>query len=159
MRTLTPSKYSGSSGFTIVEIMIVVAIIALLAILAVPAFIKSRIDARAVTISKEIIVLHDAFKVYTLANGDLPPQPATMGQLPAGIEEYINSNIWYDGVEVSGDYMYLFYNVVGAYVIYIDEGPGATLMQRVDFYLDDDNLASGAFRQGNGNNFFFIITQ
>ena len=59
-------KRSGSSGFTLVEIMIVVAIVALLAALALPSMIRARKRTQAASVLTDLRLIQSAVDQYAL---------------------------------------------------------------------------------------------
>ncbi|MBN1673817.1 MAG: type II secretion system protein [Kiritimatiellae bacterium] len=147
---------AGGRGFTLVEIMIVVAIIGLLSAMAIPSFVKSRRDSQITKIVSDLDTFHDAFSVYATEHGKHPP-PAGVGAFPPEMTGYIREKDWAAGVITGGTYGWIFLNAVSQYVIYVDAGPDPVIMQEVDARLDDGDLATGLFRQGNGQNYFYIV--
>src|ERR1700743_412830 len=62
------SKYTSSSAFTLVEIMVVVAIIALLASIAVPNFLRARKRSQATRILEDLRIIDASIDQYAIEN-------------------------------------------------------------------------------------------
>jgi prepilin-type N-terminal cleavage/methylation domain-containing protein len=60
------SKFAGTKGFTLVEIMVVVAIIALLASIAVPGFLRARKRSQASRIKNDLRLIDNAIDLYAI---------------------------------------------------------------------------------------------
>jgi type II secretion system protein G len=147
----------GKPGFTLLEIMIVVGIVGLLAAIAVPSYLYARRRARATTMADELRALCEAFELYNLENGRWPTPSAGPGDFPAGMSTYVEERYWTNGVIGGGTYMWLYYDPVTSYVVYIDNVQHTNIMRSVDKIIDDGDLGSGAFRRGNGANFYRIV--
>ena len=89
-------QFTGSYGFTLVEIMIVVSIIGLLAALGIPVFSTARINSHAAVCRSNRRVTAEALEMYCMENA-VELTPANFPNLcaardalaPGGSEEYV----------------------------------------------------------------------
>lgn len=73
-----PAESDGSSGFTLLELMIVLAIIAILATLAVPAYTANVRRAKEAVLRTDLKTMRDAIESYTY---DKQKAPQTLDDL------------------------------------------------------------------------------
>ena len=143
-------------GFTVLELMIVVVIIGLIAGLTVPRYVRYKQNAQVAATAAEIKLLSTAFVAYKAAFGDFPPDSHLT--LPAGMENFIDPQIWADETPIGGHYNWEgpdFYPYAGLAVA----GSAAPQWQinLLDTTLDDGNLNTGSFIvAGNGRPTFII---
>lgn len=65
-------RFSGSAGFTLIEIMVVVFILGLLATLVAPKIIGRTDDARRVKAAADIRAIEQSLQLFKLDNGHYP---------------------------------------------------------------------------------------
>ena len=79
---------SGSSGFTIVELMIVVSVLGLLLALAIPNFVKSRDTSQLTSVYNNLRLIETAKDQWAMENkkgtGDVTGLPALSDYLKGG---------------------------------------------------------------------------
>lgn len=150
------------SGFTLVEIMIVVGIIGLLAAIAIPSFMKARRGARIRAVANDLRVFSDAFEMYSMAAGRFPHDGVDLGELPPGLEEYIDPEKFTAPTPFGGRYYYKatefgafdFAPAVGVYNV-----TDLSAMQELDALIDDGNLASGFFRRWLASSGYYVVME
>lgn len=87
-RQRTPS---GSSGFTLIEVLIVLGIVAMLATFAAPQVMRYLGHARSETARIQLSAITTAMELYALDNGGYPSQQAGLAALirqPAGAQRW-----------------------------------------------------------------------
>lgn len=138
-----------SRGFTLVELMTVVVVIGVLASIAIPAYTRQLRNAKCGRTASELKSLGTAFVAYVAEHGEFPPD--SHDTLPAGMERYINPQIWADGTPLGGSYNWEGPDSYGYAALSIFGSPedGETF-EILDGQLDDGNLATGRFQQING---------
>jgi len=147
------------SGFTLVEIMIVVVIIGLLAAIAIPAFTKSRENARSARFANDVRVFAGMIETFSLESGDYP-EDSSSGNIPTGFEEYIRTNQWTEGTPFGGvwdvensDYSVTCAIGVHRYTVSNDH------ILRFDQKFDDGALNTGRFRKLDSDRYYFVIAE
>jgi prepilin-type N-terminal cleavage/methylation domain-containing protein len=83
------SRTSGTSGFTLVEIMIVVAVIALLAAIAIPNIVRARTQSHKSTCIHNLRQIEDAIQTWGTENKKVSHSALTF----ADIRPYLKGEI------------------------------------------------------------------
>lgn len=65
-------RYNGSSGFTLIEVMVVVVILGILAAFIVPTIMSRPEQARRVKVKQDILAIQSALDLYKLDNSIYP---------------------------------------------------------------------------------------
>jgi len=154
-----PKTKSDVLGFTLVEIMIVVAIIGLLAAIAVPAFSKSRREAKVSQFLNDVRVAVDYVEMYAMETGDYPPDRFP-GQAPDGATDFLNSFDWAAATPLGGQWDWEHDAVgIGAGLSALDVTASVDDLQRVDERVDNGDLNSGVFRRTSATRYTYVIEE
>ncbi len=130
-----------------IEIMIVVSIIALLAAIAVPAFMRARQRAQNAKFINALRVATGAVEQYAIENSRYP-QDVNRGRVPAGMANYLDPTLnWNGETPIGGEWDWDF-NVFGvkAAICVVDPAVGTEQLQQIDSDFDDGDLSTGRFR-------------
>jgi len=68
------SRSAGSSGFTLIELMVVVSIVGILVTLAIPSYRISVLKAKEAVLREDLFVMRDVLDKYYADHGNYPPQ-------------------------------------------------------------------------------------
>ncbi len=152
-------------GFTLVELAVAVAIIGILAVLALPAFQRSRDNARIGALQNDIRLYGQDFDTFELDNGFYPPSVSTPGVFPTGMEDRM-SPAWKLPSPLGGTYRWVYTteDEPADRVAYIDivhsaANPIAIDPDRlidIDETLDDGNPSTGMLQLFGENLRFYI---
>jgi prepilin-type N-terminal cleavage/methylation domain-containing protein len=158
----SPSNNRRRAAFTLVEIMIVVAIIGICAAIALPAFAKARKRGQQTTFINALRVFTDAAEVYMMNTGQYL-EDSDSGQVPSGLEAYIQSGQWTCGSPVGGlwDCELNENGITSAIGVDFSGGgnPGEEFMQEIDELYDDGDLTTGKFRKIAENRYYDILEE
>jgi len=151
-------KTSKRSGFTIVELMIVIAILTDLAVVALPAFIRSRDMAQNTKFIVDLRTASGAYEMYVAENNHYPPA-APAGVVPNGMSIYLSQFPWSSGNSIGGEWIWApgYQNCTAAIQVSFPSDPGDLRMLDIDTRMDDGILATGAFRQADATDYYYII--
>ncbi|HEY3899633.1 MAG TPA: type II secretion system protein [Chthoniobacter sp.] len=151
-------KKSNQSAFTLVELMLIVAILADLAVVAMPAFIRSRDQAQNTKFIVDLRTASGSFEMYSAENNGYPPA-ATAGVVPSGMGIYLGNFPWSSGNSIGGSWQWApgYQNTTAALQVSFGSDPGDLRMADIDSRMDDGNLATGAFRQGDSTDYYYIV--
>jgi prepilin-type N-terminal cleavage/methylation domain-containing protein len=152
-------------GFTLVELAVAVSIIGILAALALPAFQRSRDNARIGALQNDIRLYEQEFDTFELDNGFYPPSVSTPGVFPTGMEDRM-SPAWKLPSPLGGTYRWVYTTEEDPAdrVAYIDivhsaANPIAIDPDRlidIDETLDDGNPSTGTLQLFGENLRFYI---
>ncbi len=136
-----------SLGFTLVEIMIAVTIVGLLCMLAMPAWQRAKWTSANARFASDARTAATAFEMFALENGQYPPDMGP-GGIPPGMLPYLAKFRWNEPTSLGGQWDW-DYNAGGVVAAVTATGHDASLdqLRELDKRLDDDNLATGVFRQ------------
>jgi prepilin-type N-terminal cleavage/methylation domain-containing protein len=141
-------------GFTLVEIMIVVSIIALLAAIVMPSFLVARQRTQNTKVVNCLRIATDAFVMYA-ADHNRYPDGAAAGQIPPGMDMYLQKMRWTAATPVGGNWQWQGDKSGGSVTIF---NPTASFsqMKAIDAMVDDGNESTGTFRI-TGNHWKYIV--
>ena len=154
-------------GFTLVELAVVASIIGILAALAIPAFQRSRDNARIGALEHDLRLYEQEFDTFELDNGYYPTSVSTPGVFPMGMEDRMSA-AWKFPSPIGGAYRWVYtteedpadriayIDIVHSaqYPIAIDPGR----LKDIDEDIDDGNASTGHLRL-NGENIRFYLKQ
>jgi type II secretory pathway pseudopilin PulG len=151
-------KKSNQSAFTIVELMLIVVILCDLAVIALPAFIRSRTQAQNTKFIVDLRTASGSFEMYEAENnGD--PAAAPPGVTPSGMGIYLGNFPWSSGNSIGGTWQWSpgYQNATGVIQVSFGSAPDDLQMADIDSRMDDGNLATGAFRQADSTDYYYIV--
>jgi prepilin-type N-terminal cleavage/methylation domain-containing protein len=148
------------TAFTLVEILIVVVILGILAAIVVPKFTGASQDAKVGAFITSIKTYADASEYYNAREGSYPADGSS-GQVPAGMETYVDEDEWTAGTPLGGvwDSELNDSGVTAAIGVHFNTGtnPGDSVMILVDERFDNGDLASGSFQKLAGDRYYYIL--
>ena len=154
----------GKKGLTLVELMIVVAITAVLAAIAVPMVSSYRNKARIVRIGTDLKHFKTGFTSFNAINGCYPPD--SHNDAPNnlkngyGTEDFLPLKAW-----VTEPYWGGFYNWEGpdsytyAGISLFGTTASESTMIKLDAFIDDGNLNTGAFKKTPNGRYTYIVDE
>ena len=148
------------------EIMVVVTLIGFLAMLAVPGFKRIQLRTLSASFASDARLFAEAFQRYAQENGSFP---ATSGVavIPAGMEDYIDSNDWSKTAAVGGNYRWVNTPSTDAQRGNFETGAlmvaGATLpldeLELIDGWIDDGSTSTGNFIVGGAGSMILYYVE
>ncbi|MEM7791175.1 MAG: prepilin-type N-terminal cleavage/methylation domain-containing protein [Verrucomicrobiota bacterium] len=147
------------SGFTLVEIMIVVVIVGLLATIAIPAFRKTQMAAQNSRLANDLRVFAGQIQIFTLETGNYP-EDSTTGEIPTGLEEYINIANWTAGPSIGGqfDVEYDDSNILSGVGV-VGFNANDEQLRNFEMVYDDGNFDSGQYQKISGTRYYYVIAE
>lgn len=147
-------------GFTLVEILIVVVILGILAAIVVPRFAGASQDARIAAFISSLTTYADTAEYYNAREGNYP-QDGSSGEVPIGMEDYIDEAEWTSPTPIGGVWDAEFNDsgvsaAVGVH-FFNSPNPGDALMILIDERFDDGNLDSGLFQKLADDRYYYIL--
>ena len=151
-------KKSTHSAFTIVELMIIIVILCDLAVIALPAYIRSRRLAQGTKFIVDLRTASGAFEMYSAENNSYPPA-SSPGVTPTGMGIYLGNFPWSASNSIDGLWVWApgYQNCTAAIQVTFPGPPDDLQMVDIDTHMDDGNLATGAFRQADSTDFYYIV--
>lgn len=148
-------------AFTLVEILIVVVILGILAAIVVPQFSDASEEARRGSFLTNLTYFAEQCEYYAIKTGQYPPDGGS-GDLPAELEGFIRPDDFENGTPIGGVWDTEFNdNGIGAGVGVHFNGIGETrddaYMLLIDGQFDDNDLATGAFRQTAADRYYYVL--
>ncbi len=152
-------------GFTLTEIMIVTTLIAMLAMVSTAAVQRLSKHAESAAFWNDGRVFAEAFGRYAQERGSYPEDQTAMGQVPAGMADYLRSTNWLRITPLGGRYEWdnkEATNSLGVVFNAAIKVTGCTWtfenLERLDRLYDDGNLATGNIIVTDaGTTVFFVI--
>lgn len=145
-------------GFTLLEIAIVLVIVGIVTTIALPAFERMQRNSRFSTLINDLRVLAGAFQHYNSTNGEWPALSASVGVVPAGMQDFLRDTNWTKQTAFGGGFIWeqdVTHNgrkVRAAIAIQpTDTSPVRITpkeMAQFDTMYDDGNLTTGYFQAG-----------
>ena len=148
------------NGFTLIEVLIVVVILGVLAGIVIPAYAGYTADSAQKAFLINIKKIAEVADYYYQLTGEYF-EDSSSGQMPAGLDTYIQSSMWTNGTPIGGvwDYELDSYGVKSAFgVHFFNVTPkDDAYMQEIDAAFDDGDLTTGCFRKLDTDRFYYIV--
>lgn len=136
-------------AFSLVELVIVAVVVGLLVALAVPRLSRAAHSAAEHSFARELRVFADAVALYYAENPAAAVlEDSNTGELPAGLEGYLDAAAWADGTPLGGGWDHENQAIgftAGLGVVFGDTSR-VDAMRRVDALIDDGDLRAGSFQ-------------
>ncbi len=152
-------------GFTLIELAVVTSIIGVLAALALPAYQRSRDNARIGAIEHDLRLFEQEFDTFELDNGYYPPSVSTPGVFPMGMEDRM-SQAWKLPSPLGGTYRWVYTTEEDPLdrIAYIDLVHTSThpiaidpsRLIEIDEDIDDGNPSTGSLQLYGQNLRYYI---
>lgn len=148
----------GSSGFTLLELLVSLSIVGVLSAIAVPNFAEHSRRAKVAVVAADLRQFAVGFYAYQADNEVFPPDSHLV--LPPGMEEYISLGEWSPTTKLGGNYNWEgpdSYPYAGISIT--DSTAPIEDLRRLDQFLDDGDLSQGRFRQTPNGRFTYILEE
>ncbi len=156
---MKPTIKFGSSGFTLVEMMIAVSIIALLTSIAIPAYNYNSVNLK----SQNASLLNDyrthaeALIRSAMERGDYTSFDGS-GPIPSSISGYLPYTVLNSPVGGHWNWDHTDWGITAG-ISLSNASIGTQRMSSIDEQLDDGDLSTGAFRKTNVNRYTLVIEE
>jgi len=169
-RARAASKPRLRPAYTLVEVLTVLVILGLLVTLAMVGLQWAVRSAERTAFAENLRQYANAAQMYRLKTGAWPRTPAAPGQLPPGLEEWIDPGDWNDQTPLGGNWSYEFGGsgfTAGIGVSFQTDGDDdnadvkrmrwASRVQNIDNELDDGNPDTGNMRLVDDSTYYMIL--
>jgi len=137
--------------------MIVVAIVALLAAIALPSFMQARKRAQNAQFINDVRVLGHAGIMFAIETNEFP-EDASTGEIPEGMETYIDEVVWNRGPAIGGRWDFeRDRNGTQSSVGAVGHGADLDQLLAMERIADDGDLSTGQFIRIAGDRYYYII--
>lgn len=161
-RSLSATGSGGNRAFTLVEILVVVVILGILAAIVSIAFGESVEGSRRTAFVSDVRVFRDAAFMFYAEQREYP-EDSSSGLVPAGFEDYIDTDKWTSLTPLGGvwDFERDSFGITSGFGVDFANGGGMDrdddYMTLVDEICDNGDLGSGAFRKIDNGRYYEII--
>ncbi|MEM8757823.1 MAG: prepilin-type N-terminal cleavage/methylation domain-containing protein [Planctomycetota bacterium] len=150
----------GQRAFTLVEILIVVVILGILAATVVPSFANAIEPSERSAFATSLRSFAQSTELYRVQEGGYP-QDSTSGEIPDGLEDYIDVSTWRSETPIGGLWdseSELDGAVFGIGVHFMtDEPRDSVYMTELDALIDNGDLTTGGFQQFEDDRFYLVL--
>ncbi len=150
-----------AAGVSFLGVLVVVVVLGILATALTARYAYAVGDPERVAFCEQLRAHLAGIEAFHRDTGAYPPG-ASAGQLPAGLDRYLDADVWSARTPIGGQWDLEFEGLgvrsaVG--VSYADPGaePDAAFMRQLDATLDDGNLEDGAFRRFGAGRYYFVV--
>jgi len=146
-------------GFTLLEIMIVTVIVGMLAVLALPAISNAKMNSQNSRLLNDFRAFSGALETFALESGDYP-EDSSSGAIPAGLEEYIQTDKWIGGAPIGGVWdvekeQFDVTSAIGVHRYTVSEKQ----LNRFDLRYDDGDRSTGKYRNLASDRFYHVVDE
>ncbi len=160
-------------GYTLMEILIVVTILGILASLVTFSVMWAIRAAERAAFAANLRSFANAAHMYYTEYGYYPPE-ANPGELPVGLEKYIDVEDWQMATPLGGEWDITSGGgpTGSLFGIGVSMGDGfaeeegnviheqvSVALEGLDNEIDDGDLNTGSFRKLNGSSFYLVIAE
>jgi len=138
--------------------MIIVVILCDLAVVALPSFYRARTLSQDTKFIVDLRTASGAFEMYSAENNVYPPA-ANPGVIPTGMGIYLGNFPWSESNSIGGLWVWApgYQNCTAAIQVTFPSAPDDLQMIDIDTRMDDGNLATGAFREADSTDYYYIV--
>jgi len=157
-----PGPRARRGGFTLVEILVVVVVLGILAAIVIPSVAGAAGDAQTNAFAANIRSIAEATELFYQQEG-VYPEDSSSGEVPAGLEEYIDTKAWVQGTPIGGvwDFENNSFGVQSAFGVHFQPSHPPqrddAFMQEIDAMIDNGDLLTGAFQRIAGDRYYWIV--
>lgn len=153
-------KTKPKNGFTLIEVLIVVVILGVLAGIVIPAYAGCTADSAQKAFMMNIKKIAEVADYHHQLT-DAYFEDSSSGEMPAGLDTYLQSSMWTNGTPIGGvwDFELDSFGVRSAFGVHFN---GVTpkddaYMLEIDTAFDDGDLTTGCFRELADDRFYYIV--